>query len=196
MSNASTTKPADNAAVDVKDATAAVAEAENKKNTNVGEDKEPNRAVKTPTKKLSKYDEIDVVALIPNVSYKDSHTGDTYKWDRVGHVEIMSFEVIQNMWRSSKSYFRNMWLKPCDDRVIKKLGLSSMYDKYDFLMDASNYTSDNVDAICDDIVATPSALKLSVCNKIKSMVATGKLSDISVLKVLESRLKIDLISLI
>lgn len=145
---------------------------------------------------LEKDDEIEVISLIPNVSYKDSHTGDIYKWEDVGQVEPMPFDVVQRMWQKHKNYFKSMWLKPLDDRVIKKFGLTGTYDKYDFLMDESNYTKENIGKICDSITSTPSALKLSLCNKVKSLVASGKVSDIMVIRAMEKNLKIDLIPLI
>ena len=72
---------------------------------------------------LNDSDEIEVVSLIPNVSYKDSKTLDIYKWEEIGHVEYMTFETLKNMWRNNKGYFKNMWLKPNDDRVVNKFGL-------------------------------------------------------------------------
>lgn len=153
-------------------------------------------AKKEKVAELSNDDEIEVVSLIPNVSYKDSHTYDIYTWEEVGHVEFMTFETLTNMWRNSKGYFKNMWLKPEDDRVIKKFGLTGMYEKYDFLMDKSNYTRDNIDKICESIASTPNGLKLAVCNKIKSLVVSGELSDISVIRSIEKYLKIDLIALV
>ena len=64
-------------------------------------------------------DEIEVISLVSNVTYKDSKTLDTYEWREVGHVEYMTFETLKNMWRNNKGYFKNLWLKPNDDRVIK-----------------------------------------------------------------------------
>lgn len=138
-------------------------------------------------------DEIDVEAIVPNVSYKDSKTGDMYEWDEVGHIEPMTFETLKNMWRSYKGYFRNMWLKPNDDRVINQFGLTKVYSKYEYLMNASNYTKKNIKSICDEIVSTPNGLKFAICDKIKNMVISGDVSDVSVIKELEKRLKIDLI---
>lgn len=63
---------------------------------------------------LNDSDEIEVVSLIPNVSYLDTNTSDFYEWERVGDVEIMTFESIKGMWRKYKSYFKDMWLKPND----------------------------------------------------------------------------------
>ena len=72
-------------------------------------------AKKIKIEQLNDYDEIDVVSLIPNISYKDSKTGDFYEWYEVGHIEPMTFETIKNMWRNHKDYFRNMCLKPNDE---------------------------------------------------------------------------------
>ena len=138
-------------------------------------------------------DEIKVVSLIPNVSYKDSKTLDIYEWDKTGHIEYMTFDTLKNMWRSHKGYFKNMWLKPEDDRVINKFGLTKTYEKYEYLMDASNYTKKNINAVCNAISETPNGLKFAICDKVKSLVVNGKISDVSVIKALENRLKIDLI---
>jgi hypothetical protein len=142
---------------------------------------------------LNDSDEIEVISLIRNVSYKDSKTLDMYDWDDVGHVEYMSFETLKNMWRSHKGYFKNMWLKPNDDRVINKFGLTKTFEKYEYLMNGANYTKKNINSICDAISNTPNGLKIAICDKVKSMVIDGEVTDVSVIRVLENRLKIDLI---
>ena len=101
-----------------------------------------NEEEKKSTKKTIKVeplnddDEIEIVSLVPNVSYKDSKTGDMYEWDVAGHVEPMTVDVLKNMWRNNKGYFKNMWLKPNDERLIKQFGLTKTFEKYEFLMDA------------------------------------------------------------
>lgn len=138
-------------------------------------------------------DEIEVEALVANVSYKDKPTGDMYEWDNVGHIELMTFGTLKSMWRLHKGYFRNMWLKPNDDRVINQFGLTKMFKEYEYLMNASNYTKKNIKTICDTIAKTPNGLKFAICDKIKSMVVSEDVSDVFVIKELEKRLKIDLI---
>ena len=158
-----------------------------------------NEETKKTTKKTVKEealrdsDEIMVVSLVPNVSYKDSKTLDMYEWDEVGHEEPMTFDTLKNMWRNNKGYFKNMWLKPNDDRVINKFGLTKTFEKYEYLMNASNYTKKNINAICDAISNTPNGLKFAICDKVKSLVIDGEVTDVSVIKALENRLKIDLI---
>lgn len=142
---------------------------------------------------LEDSDEIKVVSLVPNVSYKDSKTLDMYEWREVGHVEYMTFDTLKNMWRNNKGYFKNLWLKPMDDRVINKFGLTNTFKKYEYLMDGSNYTKKNIGTICDAIKETPNGLKIAICDKVKSLVINGEVTDIHVIRELEKRLRIDLI---
>lgn len=152
--------------------------------------------VKTIKEPLNDSDEIEVISIIPNVSYKDNRTGDFYEWEEIGHIEIMTFETLKNMWRNSKGYFKNMWLKPLDERVINKFGLTSTFKKYEYLMDESNYARENIEDICENISNTPNELKISICNKIKSMIENGNLSDIFVIKTLGRHLNLDLTSIL
>lgn len=142
---------------------------------------------------LEDSDEIEVISLVPNVSYKDSKTLDMYEWHDVGHSEYMTFDTLKNLWRNNKGYFKNLWLKPMDDRVINKFGLTKTFEKYEYLMDSSNYIRKNIGAICDAIKATPNGLKFAICDKVKNLVISGEVTDVSVIRELEKRLQIDLI---
>lgn len=144
-------------------------------------------------KPLEDSDEIEVISLVRNVSYKDSKTLDMYEWNDVGHVELMTFDTLKNMWRNNKGYFKNLWLKPNDDRVINKFGLTKTFEKHEYLMDGSNYTKKNIKAICDAIKATPNGLKFAICDKVKSLVVNGEVTDAFVIRELEKQLQIDLL---
>lgn len=143
---------------------------------------------------LSDSDVIEVTSLIPNVVYEDNRTGNYYEWEEIGHCEDMTFDEVKNMHRKHKTYFNDMWLKPLDERVIKKLGLARTCEKYDFLVDESNYTNDHIDEVLDGLSSAPASLKIAIVNRIKDMVADGTISDIKVVRKLEKRLDIDLIS--
>lgn len=151
----------------------------------------------TNVKELDDKEEIEVVALIPNVSYYDKATGDRYEWENAGDVEYMTVEAVQRMRRNSRGYFEDMCVKPNDERVIKKFGMERYYEQHDYLMDASNYTKDNITNVLDKFSSLRSnSLKSSIVNKIKDMIANGELSDAVVIRAIEKRLDIDLISLL
>jgi hypothetical protein len=143
---------------------------------------------------LKDSDEIEIMSLIPNVSYEDSKTGDMYEWEEVGHIELMTFEMLKNLWRNYKGYFKNMWLKPLDKRVIEKFALTKTFEKYEYLMNGSNYTRKNIKDICSAISNTPNALKHSIVNKIKDLIVTGELADIMVIREIEKYFNLDLVS--
>ena len=142
---------------------------------------------------LEDSDEIEVISLVPNVSYKDRKTLDMYEWREAGHSEYMTFDTLKNLWRNNKGYFKNLWLKPMDDRVINKFGLTKTFENYEYLMDGSNYTKKNIKSICDAIKGTPNGLKFAICNKVKNLVISGEVADVFVIRELENRLHISLI---
>lgn len=146
---------------------------------------------------LNDSDEIEVVALIPNVSYYDKATGDRYEWEDAGDIEYMTVDAIQRMRRNARGYFEDMCVKPNDERVIEKFGMKRYYEQHDYLMDAFNYTRDNIANVLDKFSAIRSnSLKSSIVNKIKDMISNGELSDATVIRAIEKRLDIDLISLL
>ena len=164
-------------------------------NTVAGMNEETTKTTKKSIKAqpLEDSDEIEVISLVHNVSYKDRKTLDMYEWHEAGHSEPMTFDILKNMWRTDKGYFKNLWLKPMDDRVINKFGLTKTFEKYEYLMDGSNYTKQNIKSICDAIKETPNGLKFAICNKVKNLVISGEVTDVFVIRELENRLKISLI---
>lgn len=145
---------------------------------------------------LNDEDEVQVISLVPNVTYKDFASGDYYSWETVGHIEYMTFKILKNMWRNHKGYFRSLILKPLDDRVINRFGLEAIYRDYEFLMKSESYTRDNVKRICDTINNTQINLKYVVSVKISDMVKNGEITDAQVIRALEKSLDMDLISLL
>lgn len=163
---------------------------DNVKNEEVVKTKKATVKVVEP---LEDTDEIEVVSLIPNVSYKDSKTLDFYEWKNIGDVEEIPFEVLKNMYRNNRGYFKNLWIKPLDDRVIEKFRLRKLYESHEKVINIENYTMDNIVDICEEIHKLPNSSKLSVLALIRSSVDEGKIQDIRIIKLLESNLKISLI---
>lgn len=149
------------------------------------------------TKTLKDDEEIIIESLIPNVSYKDIKNNDFYEWNEVGHEEPMTYSALKDMNRNHKSYFKDLWLKPQDKRVIKAFGLESTYRNYADLMTGDIYTMDNIDKIKEKFDALPPrGIKGTVVTKIKDMVSDGEISNIKVVKNLERILQIDLFDLL
>ena len=141
-------------------------------------------------------EEIEIMSIYPNVSYYDSKTGDTYKWERAGDIEVMDVATIKNLWRNHKGYFRNLYLKPLDERIIKLFALESTYKKYEFLTNPENYVRKNRDMICNTLDELAMPIKWSISGAIKAMVTDGEITDALVIKAVEKKLDIDLMELL
>lgn len=148
-------------------------------------------------KELSPSDEVEVTSNVPyRVSYEDKATADKYVWEGVGEVQYMTLETLTRMRRNFPSYFEKMEVMPTDERVIKKLNLSKLYDKTDEFMSVDAYTRERAGATCEKIKALGSGAKLTVLQKIKGMVESGDIIDIAVIRTIEKRLGVDLVSVL
>lgn len=156
-------------------------------------DKKDNKKV---VAELVDSDEIEVVSLIPNVSYEDKQSGDFYEWENEGEVQLLTFGTLKNMWRNYKKYFRNFVLRINDDRVIDRFGLTAYYKQYDFMLDAKNYTSANMDKIVGVFKDSTNDVRFALERQIRGFVTSGKISNTNIIRELQSKLNIDLISYI
>lgn len=164
--------------------------------TETVEEKPVKVATKPERVKINDDEEIDVQSFDSNVTYWDKATDETYFWEEVGEVISMPYSVIKNMWRNHKTYFRNFLLKPLDDRVVKELGLIKTYEKYEFLMDGSKYTKNNLDTIVTTINGGTNGFKSAIFNNIKNMIIGGDITDIYVIKQLGNAFDIDFAGLV
>jgi len=171
-----------------------VAENSDAENENFKDKKETKTKRKPVTRQsvtLDDSEEIQVVSLVPHVSYLDKRTQDMYEWDEVGHVEYMTVETLKDMWRNNKGYFRNLWLKPLDERIIIKFGLTNVFENYEFLMNESSYTKTDIKKVTAAIDKAPIGMKFAIVNKVKQLVSDGVVSDVSVIKALGKKLDTD-----
>jgi len=158
--------------------------------------KETTKRVSRASVELNDSEEIEVMSIIPNVSYHDKKTGDDYEWDEAGHTESMTVETIKDMWRNNKGYFRNMWLRPLDERVVVKLGLTKLFEDYEFLLNASNYTTNKLDKVFSVFDGLNNQMKNTIITKVKQMVEDEEIKDVKVIKRLGVKLDVDFISLL
>ena len=155
--------------------------------------KENVEEIEVELKPLEDGDDIEVMSLVPNVTYKDEKTYDYYEWREAGSVELVSFESLRNMYRNYRGYFKNLWLKPLDKRVLKQFKIEKLYDNYDKILDTDNYTLDTIGGICDEIHKLPNSAKISVLSLIRDKVDRGDIRDVKIIKSLEEKLRIELI---
>ena len=165
-------------------------------NKNVEQTSNKTRSKNTSRKvvALDDSEEIEVISLIPHVSYLDKRTGDMYEWEKSGHSEFMTVGTLKDMWRNNKGYFRNLWLKPLDERIINKFGLTKFYNEYEFLMDESSYTKENITNLLAAVDKIKMGTRFAIVDKVKQLISDGIITDITVIKALSNKLDVDFIA--
>lgn len=167
----------------------------NKTNMVHKEEKVENKPIKSNTKpqrvKIEDDEEIEIQSFDSNVTYWDKATDETYFWEETGEIILIPYSIVKNMWRNHKTYFKNFLLKPLDERVVSELGLSKIYEKYDFLMDGKQYTKENLEKIISTINGGTNGFKSAIFNNIKNMIVDGKISNIYIIKQLGKTFDID-----
>ena len=164
------------------------------KNVDQTSNKTRNKNTSRKAAALDDSEEIEVISLIPHVSYLDKRTGDMYEWEESGHSEFMTVETLKDMWRNHKGYFRNLWLKPLDERIIDKFGLTKFYNEYEFLMNESSYTKDNITNLLTVVGKIKMGTRFAIVDKIKQLISDGVITDITVIKALSNKLNVDFIA--
>lgn len=159
-------------------------------------DNDTVKPIKAAQIEIADDEEIEVISYDSHISYYDKNYDETYVWDNVGDIVYMPFGAIRNMWRNNKDYFKNYCIRPNDQRVIDKLGLGKVYEKYDFLMNGSNYTKENLDEIVKTLKSTSVGFRSSIYRNIQNMIQSGEISNASVIVRLGKMLDVDFIDLI
>lgn len=137
------------------------------------------------TKELQPDDIIEIEAIVPNVEYYNSKSGNRYSWSETGQVEQMPYEDFLDIWRNHRGYINDLVLRPKDKRVIEKYNLKKVYDNYDFILNSKNYTVSNLNKIFEILDKSANSVKINVLSKIKSMVADNEVTNINVVKSIE-----------
>jgi hypothetical protein len=151
---------------------------------------------KTKVVEIDKDELIDVVALVPNVSYYDKKTDERYEWTEVGEVTAVPYEVIENIWKQYKDYFRGLVIKPMDERVIEKLKLGNIFEKYEIFTNPDNYTKGNIGEVIESLKKASPRVKTSVYTIIKTFITDGRITDVQSIMKLDKEFDLNLIGLV
>lgn len=169
--------------------------AETKKTVTKKNEETKSKEVKVAAKKLSDKDVIRVRSLVQNVHYSCPKTFDTFIWDTVGDEQEMTFEQLKIMKNRYGGYLTKKWLYPQNDQAIQKLGLSEVFStKFDRDYDIELFFGNDADYAIKRLDFIDPKDEEYVIRKVKSATKDGKIQNIRILKALEEKFDIDLIS--
>lgn len=125
--------------------------------------------------------------------YDSQRTGEHFVWNAFGDEQEMELRELRNAKNSYKKYFENNWFMFDEDWIIEYLGVKAYYrnaigiDQFDDIFRLPP------DALRQKISKLSSGQKKSVAYRAKELIASDTIDSISVVKVLEETLGVELI---
>lgn len=136
---------------------------------------------------------VSVKALVPSVYYTCDKTYDSFAWLEVGDVQDMTYQQLKLMKAKHPRYFTEKWIVPCDNAVIKKLGLSDIYKKTFKQTDMKLlYDGNDLKGIEDLLSGLTDTVIADLTQKVIKAVKNGRIDKVKVIRLLEKKLGIEL----
>lgn len=150
-----------------------------------------------PTSPALKDDtKVTVRALVPAVYYTCLKTMDSFAWEEVGDEQEMTFMQIKTMKAKHPRYFTEKWLLICNDEVIKKLNLTSVFAAKVTAADIKKFYGSDVGAARELLAGLSGNAKAGLVDKVTKAVENGKIANVKMIRLLEEQLGIELMQLV
>ena len=150
-----------------------------------------------PTSPALKDDtKVKVRALVPAVYYTCLKTMDSFAWEEVGDEQEMTYMQIKTMKAKHPRYFTEKWLLICNDEVLKKLNLTSVFAAKITAADMKKFYGSDVGAAKELLAGLNDSAKAGLVKKVTDAVKNGKIANVKIIRLLEEQLGIELMQLV
>ena len=152
--------------------------------------------VVSPSSVLKDNTKVIVKSLVPSVYYTCLKTMDSFMWEEVGDEQEMTYMQIKTMKVKYPRYFTEKWLLICNDEILKKLNLISIFATKVTNEDMKKFYGSDVKAVENLLVSLNDNAKIELSKKIINDVKKGKIVNIKIIRLLEKYLDIQLMELV
>lgn len=128
--------------------------------------------------------------------YTSPITGATYKWHKIGDVEYLTMKELISMNNSKPIFLNRPWIILQDVRAINKFRLMSKYEEVAKVNQLKKlFASGDAKQISDTIdSALKAGMREVVISKVRTMYNNGVLNNTHIIKLLEDRLRFDIVT--
>lgn len=126
--------------------------------------------------------------------YRDRNTGEEYNWDEFGDEAELTIGTLLNARNTQRRFFQENWWLIDDPEVIDYLGVGQYYKNaltYDDFDELFKLTPEEVKTKVERL---SNGQKRSVVFMAREQIASGDLSDLNIVKVLEDALQVELLA--
>ena len=128
------------------------------------------------------------------LTYKSRTTNAVFRWNQIGSVQPMTIGEINEMNNYKSDFLRKPLLILMDERAIKKFRLTSVYEnvaKINNLTAVFNSSLPEIEKVIDDALRVN--MRDILISKVRQMYKNKKLKDVDVLRLLQDKLKFDIL---
>lgn len=176
------------------------------------EDDKPTSVLDTITKAIDEVaettEEFETVEELPNDTvirvrsitfgktiYKSPINGAEFIWDKMGAVQDMTIGELRTMNNSYADFLQKPMVILLDDKAVRQFRLSKIYESVSAIYDLKTlFTKDTsiIEKTIDE--ALTANMRDMLISRVRMMYKNGSLRDINIIKLLENKLKFDILS--
>ena len=128
------------------------------------------------------------------LTYKSRSTNAIFRWNQIGAVQPMTIAEINEMNNHKTDFLRKPLVILLDERAIKKFRLTPVYEnvaKINNLTAVFNSDMSTIEKVIDDALRVN--MRDILISKIRQMYKNRKLVDVNILRLLQDKLKFDIL---
>lgn len=128
--------------------------------------------------------------------YTSPITGATYKWHKIGDVEYLTMKELISMNNSKPVFLNRPWIILQDIRAVNKFRLISKYEEVAKVNQLKKLFSSGDKELIENTIdnALKSGMREVVISKVRTMYNNGVLSNTHIIKLLEKKLRFDIVT--
>lgn len=156
--------------------------------------------VKQPVR--TKRTQIDANELIPcrstthgELIYISKRTGERIVWDDFGNVQDITMGELKNLYSSSPKFITDVLFVIDDEEAVEALNLTKLYNGLFDLTNIEDFFDNSATQMSNLLDKMPLGLRQAIASKAGEKVKNGTLDSRNKIKVLQDKLKIDLLIL-
>ena len=128
------------------------------------------------------------------LTYKSRSTNAVFRWNQIGSIQPMTVAEINEMNNYKSDFLRKPLVILMDERAVKKFRLTSVYEnvaKINNLTAVFNSSLPEIEKVIDDALRVN--MRDILISKVRQMYKNKKLKDVDVLRLLQDKLKFDIL---
>lgn len=128
------------------------------------------------------------------LTYKSRSTNAVFRWNQIGAIQYMTVSELNEMNNYKSAFLNRPLVILMDERAVKKFRLTPVYEnvaKLNNLKEVFSSDLQTIEKVVDDALRVN--MRDILISKVRQMYKTKKLTDVNVLRLLQNKLRFDIL---